>query len=243
MPAPGAEGGCASAWSPRRREQLEDLAARIAADGGKAAWAVADVADRAQVAEAMRGLEGALGPIDLMVANAGVGVPTILEPRMNTEVVEHMFRVNVFGVLYCIEAVLPGMLARKRGHLAAVSSLGAYKGLPGESGYTASKAAVNNLMEGFRIQLRGKGIDVTTICPGFIKTEMTAKNNFAMPYLMEASEAARRIVRALERRAAVYDFPWQMRLLMWLTGWLPDGMVERAMSRYNEDPPMPSGPL
>ena len=156
---------------------------------------------------------------------------------------EKMYRVNVFGVLYAIEAVLPGMLSRKRGHLSAVSSLGSYKGLPGESGYTSTKAAVNNLMEGFRIQLRSKGINVTTLCPGFIKTPMTAMNDFDMPYLMEASEAARRIIAALDRKVGVCDFPWQMRFLMWLTGWLPDGMVAQAMSKYNEKPPMPKGPL
>jgi short-subunit dehydrogenase len=187
-------------------------------------------------------VEARLGPTDLLVANAGVGAPTLVSP-MNVTDVEKMYRVNVFGVLYSIEAVLPGMLARKKGHLAAVSSMAAYKGLPGESGYSSSKAAVNNLMEGLRIQLRDKGVAVTTICPGFVKTPMTDVNDFHMPWLIGADDAARRIVRALRRRKKVFNFPWQMMLLMRLTRWLPDGVMARQMQQYNEKPPFPKTPL
>ena len=91
-----------------------------------------------------------------MVANAGFGAPTRLDP-LNTADVEQTIRVNVLGVIYSIEAVLPGMLARRSGHLLAVSSLAAFKGLPGESAYCASKAAVNAYMEGLRIALRTQG--------------------------------------------------------------------------------------
>ena len=124
-----------------------------------------------------------------------------------------------------------------------MSSLAAYKGLPGESAYCASKAAVNAYMEGLRIQLRDKGVAVTTICPGFVKTPMTEINEFKMPWLMTADEAARRIVCALRRRGKVYNFPWQTTLLMKLTRWLPDRMVARVMGPYNEKPPFPKGPL
>ncbi len=95
-------------------------------------------------------------------------------------------------------------------------------------------------MEGLRIQLRGKGIDVTTICPGFVTTPMTSVNDFAMPFVMSADEAARRIVRALRRRVKVFDFPWQMALLMRATRWLPDWFVARVMAGYNENPPPPA---
>ena len=154
-----------------------------------------------------------------------------------------MFHVNTFGVIYSIEAVLPEMLRRRSGHLVAVSSLAAYKGLPGESAYCASKAAVNTYMEGLRIHLRGKGVAVTTVCPGFVKTPMTAMNDFQMPWVMNADEAARRIVRALRRRPAVCNFPLPTTLLMKLTQWLPDWMVARFMGPYNEKPPFPKGPL
>jgi short-subunit dehydrogenase len=226
----------------RRRDQLDALAGEIAAAGGNAAVAAADVGDRDQVRAAVEEVRGRLGPVDLLVANAGVGAPTLLDP-MNVGDVEKMMRVNVLGVVYAVEAVLPEMLRRGRGHLAAVSSLAAYKGLPGESGYCATKAAVNAFLEGLRIQLRGRGVAVTTICPGFVKTPMTDINDFQMPWLLQADEAAHCIVGALRRKKAVYNFPWQMALVMKVTAWLPDWVIARNMHQYNEAPPMPPGGL
>ncbi len=223
----------------RRREALEQLAAEIARAGGAAAVAAADVSERQPTVAAVQEVATRLGPVDLLVANAGVGAPTLLEP-FNVPQVERMFRVNTLGVVYAIEAVLPEMLRRGRGHLAAVSSLAAYKGLPGESAYCASKAAVNVFLEGLRVQLRGKGVAVTTICPGFVRTPMTAVNEFSMPFVMEADEAARRIVGALRRRVKVFNFPWQTTLLMKLTRWLPDWVMARTMASYNEQPPPPA---
>jgi short-subunit dehydrogenase len=226
----------------RRRDQLDKLAGEIASAGGVAAVAAADVGDREQNHQAIREIVDKLGPVDLLVANAGVGAPTNLDP-VNITDVEQMFRVNVFGMIYAVEAVLPDMLKRRGGHLAAVSSLAAYKGLPGESAYCASKAAVNSYMEGLRIHLRDKRVGVTTICPGFVKTPMTDVNEFKMPWVMEADEAARRIVAALDRRTKVFNFPWQTTLLMKLTRWMPDRMVARHMGPYNEKPPFPKTPL
>lgn len=230
--------GCKVGLVARRQELLAKLAGEIAARGGTTAYAAADVGERSQAVAAIREVAARLGPVDLLVANAGVGAPTLLEP-FNVEQQEKMFRINLLGVMYSIEAVLPEMLARRRGHLAAVSSLGAYKGLPGESGYCASKAGLNVYLEGLRIQLRDKGIAVTTICPGFVRTPMTAVNEFKMPWLLEADEAARRIVRALKQRRKVYNFPWPTWLLMQLTRWLPDWVMARGMSKYNEAPPPP----
>src|SRR5262245_31743066 len=223
----------------RRQDKLEALAAEIRTAGGTAAFAAADVAERAQILRAIHQIRDQLGPVDLLVANAGVGAPTLLEP-MNVAQIESMFRVNVLGVIYSIKAVLPEMLRRGSGHLAAVSSIASYKGLPGESAYCASKAAVNAYMEGLRIQLRQHNIAVTTICPGFVKTPMTDVNQFKMPWLMTADEAARRIVRALRRRRKVFNFPWQTTLLMKFTRWLPDWIVARGMQDYNDKPPLPN---
>jgi short-subunit dehydrogenase len=216
--------GCKVGLLARRREPLEALVAEITRANGVAAFAVADVQERVPTVAALRDLAARLGEVDLLVANAGVGIETRLQP-FNVEAMEKVIRVNLLGVLYAIEAVLPDMLRRGCGHLAAVSSLGAYKGLPGSQAYCASKAAINTFMEGLRIQLHGSGIAVTTICPGFVRTPMTQKNSFAMPWLMEPDAAARRIVGALKRRVKVYNFPWQMTLLMKLTRWAPDGVL------------------
>jgi NADP-dependent 3-hydroxy acid dehydrogenase YdfG len=207
---------------------LEDVAASITAAGGSAAAAAADVADRTALRSAIAALESRLGPTDVMVANAGFGAPTRIDP-LNTHDVEQTIRVNILGVIYSIEAVLPGMIARGQGQVVAISSLAAYKGLPGESAYCASKAAVNSYMEGMRIALRSKGVVVTTVCPGFVETPMTTMNS-AMPFLISADAAARRIARLIVRRkGGVARFPLPMSLLMSLIARLPDAIVARLV--------------
>jgi short-subunit dehydrogenase len=212
-----ASSGCRVGLIARRGELIDGAAREIGAAGGIAAAAVADVGDRPALRAAIAELESRLGPIDVMVANAGFGAPT------------ETIRVNVLGVIYSIEAVLPGMIARKSGHLVAISSLGAFKGLPGESAYCASKAAVNAYMEGLRIALRSKGVVVTTVCPGFVETPMTPMNS-AMPFMMSADAAAGRIARLIERRrGGVCRFPLPMSLLMSVIARLPDAIVARLV--------------
>src|SRR5690606_2458613 len=124
------------------------------------------------------------------------------------------FAVNLMGVINVIAAVLPGMRQRRAGHLVGISSLGADRGMPGSAAYGASKAALNTYLEGLRVSLRADGIAVTTVCPGFIRTAMTAQNDFRMPGLMEPQQAARQIVRALAKRPPVVRFPLSVSLLM-----------------------------
>jgi len=225
----------------RRQEELERLCHDIEHSGGRCAPARADVSIREEVVPAIHQLMGQLGPVDLLIANAGVGMPTLLDP-MNVVDIETMFKVNVLGVVYSIEAVLQQMLARRRGCLAAISSLAAYKGMPGESAYCATKAAVSTYMEGLRIHLRESGIQVSTICPGFVRTPMVAANDFHMPFLVEADRAAKLIVRALAQGRKVYNFPWQTSLLMRVARWAPDWALARTMRKYNENPPFVISP-
>jgi short-subunit dehydrogenase len=233
-----ADAGCRVGLVSRRRAELDILAEEIRLAGGTSAVAVADVGSREQIKQAIDDIASVLGPIDLMVANAGVGVPTTLDP-VNIKAVEETIRVNVLGVIYSIDAVLPSMLERSTGQIAAISSLAAYKGMPGESAYCASKAAVNAYLEGLRVQVRSRGISVSTICPGFVRTPMTAPNGFSMPFVLEADQAAQRIVKALARRAQVYNFPWQTVALMKLVGWAPDWAMALAFRDYLAHPPMP----
>ncbi len=223
----------------RRGSALEAVAGEVRAAGGVASVAVADVTDREGLRLAVEGIAGELGPVDLMVANAGVGVPTTLEP-VNVEVVEETIRVNVLGVVYAIDAVLPSMLARRSGQIAAISSLAGYLAMPGESAYCASKAAVNAYMASLRVQVRGRGIAVSTICPGFIRTPMTSTMTF-MPFALSADQAAARIVRALRRKVKVYNFPLPTVALMSLARWLPEWLLAIAFRDHLENPPMPEG--
>ncbi|HEX4609727.1 MAG TPA: SDR family NAD(P)-dependent oxidoreductase [Urbifossiella sp.] len=226
-------GGARVGLIARREEPLQQLAGLIRAAGGTAAVSPADVSDHGQTTRAVAAVRDALGPVDLMIANAGVGMPTRLDP-VNVADVEAMIRVNVLGVVYAFAAVLPEMLRHRAGHLAAVSSLAGYVALPGESAYCASKAAVNAYLAGLRAHLRGRGVRVTTLCPGFVRTPMTAANDFPMPGLLTAEDAARRMLRALARGRGVYNFPAVTSLLTGLTRWLPNWALGRLMADYNE---------
>ena len=221
----------------RRQAELEATAKEITASGGTALAAPADVSDRHSLRTAFTTVENHLGPVDILVANAGFGAPTHLDP-LNTTDVENTIRVNVMGVIYSIEAVLPGMLDRKQGHLLAVSSLAAFKGLPGESAYCASKSAVNAYMEGIRIATRTRGVTVTTVCPGFVSTPMTPMDS-ATPFMMSAEDAAARIARLITRRkGGLVCFPLPMTLLMSLIKRLPDAIVARLIGENPGTHPM-----
>jgi len=209
----------------RRGEKLAELADQIRAAGGTIAVAMADVADRAAIHAAIRSVEAELGPTDLLIANAGMSHHTGAE-EMHVDKVEEILRVNFLGVVYSVEAVLPGMLERGRGHLVGISSMAAFKGLPGAAAYCASKSAVNAYLESLRIELQSKRIAVTTVCPGFVNTPIIARNPSTM-FLMEPDAAARRIVNALRRRPGLFRFPRRMAALMWLSRWAPDWIIAR----------------
>lgn len=226
--------GCKVGLVARRADPLRELAAQIAAAGGTAEPAVADVGNREQVEAALAAVRARFGPLDLVVANAGVGRPTLLNP-VNMGDVEDTFRINLMGVVYTLSAALPEMLARKSGHLVAVSSLAGYRGLPAESAYCASKAAVNVYMDGLRIHLRGTGVRATTLCPGFVTTPMTATNKFHMPQLMTAEYAAGKMVRAIRAGKTVYNFPWRLHMLVKLSRWVPDRVINWAMGDYESE--------
>lgn len=234
-----AKKGCHLGLIARRKDKLDALATEVRALGVRAAVATANVGNREEIFAAIGQVRQELGPIDLLFANSGVGLGTNLEP-INLDQIENIIRVNLMGTVYSICAVLPEMLQRGKGHLSAVSSLASYKGLPGESAYCASKAGINTYLEGLRIQLQDRGIAVTTICPGFIKTPMTDVNEFKMPFLMTADQAATRIVSALERRKKVFNFPFGTTFLMKLTRWLPDRMVMRFVGKHTDNRPQPS---
>ncbi len=224
----------------RRGDLLESLRDQIARARGQAVAEAADVSDREALHGAVARIEEQLGPVDVMVANAGFGAPTHLDP-LNIADVEQTFRVNLMGVIYSVEAVLPGMLARQSGQIVAVSSLAGDRGLPGESAYCASKAAVNVYMEGLRIAARKRGVVVTTVCPGFVQTPMAPMDAAATPFIMSAEAAADRIARLIERRrGGVHRFPRRMALLMSLIARLPDALVARLVGDGSTHEPAPA---
>jgi len=224
--------GARVAVTARRTELLTAIAAKHA--GGRAPVLVvpADVTDAAAVTAAAKDVASAWGGIDLAIFNAGgsVGPPVeTRDPRFVAAEYTATMALNFFSVVYGIDAVLPGMLERGAGRIAAVASLGGFRpttvGLP----YTASKAAVIHLMEGLRMQVAPRGVAVTVVNPGFVRTPLTARHSFKMPFLVEVDDAADRIVRGLERGKDEIVFPAPLAWTIKLLGVLPDRLYARIM--------------
>jgi short-subunit dehydrogenase len=212
----------------RRKDKLDELAGKLRPTGATVEVAVADVGERDKLRQAFADLRQKLGPVEMLIANAGVNTPAKLEPYDATSDL-HLFHTNLFGVVASIEAVLPEMLARGRGRIAAVSSLGADRGVPPYGAYCASKAAINTYMDALRVQVRDRGVTVTTLAPGFVRTPMIEDVPRPLLFMLEPEDAARRMVRAVERGVKVYRFPWFPSMFMRLVRVLPDWLIARAM--------------
>jgi short-subunit dehydrogenase len=213
----------------RRADALQEIVREIEANGGRALAMPVDVRDAGAMREATRELGETFGPIDLLIANAGIGATTYAVDLCEKEVAE-LVNVNVLGAVNSVTAVIPGMVKRGRGHLVAISSLAAYRGLPKSAAYCASKAGVSALFESLRIDLRGTGVDVTIIHPGFIKTPLTAGRK-RMPFLMELETAVKKIVRAIEKRKRSYAFPWQLANIVRVGMLLPNPLYDWIAAR------------
>jgi short-subunit dehydrogenase len=198
----------------RQRDGLERLAGEL--KGKTVACAVADVTDLAAVRSAVGSLEAQIGPADLLVASAGIGMETTAE-AFRAEDFTAQIQVNLIGVVNTLDAVLPGMCQRQRGQIAALSSMASYRGLPHMGGYCASKAGLNSLFDALRVELRPHGIAVTTICPAWVRTPLTTPLGLPDKDMMEVEDAVRLILAGLRARKPFLAFPvrmaWQARLL------------------------------
>ncbi len=203
-----AERGARIGLIARRQPRLTELASEIRTAGGIAEYRTADVAQAASLAAAVADLEHSLGPCDVAVACAGIYRATLVE-RFDPAALADVMATNVLGVSNLFAAVLPGMLRRSRGHLAAVASIAGYLGLAQSGAYCASKAAVTTLLQSLRLDLAPRAISVTTISPGFVDTPMiTDEERRTVRGLLTAEDTARRIAHAIERGKAEVAFPW-----------------------------------
>ncbi len=217
-------------WAVALLARRADLLAQAAAEISGAVAIPCDVADGAAVETAVRHAEKVLGgPIDLAVANAGVGINTHAA-KFHLADADQMIRVNVIGTMNLFAAVIPSMIERRSGRFAAVASLAGLRGLPTAAVYSASKAAIQTFLEPSRVELAPYDVGVTIINPGFIATAMTEKNRFKMPFLMTVEKAVQIIADGIERGARVVEFPRRMAWLSRLLRHLPDAVYDRAMA-------------
>ena len=205
------------AASARGLEQLQSLAAEA---NGPVSAKPLDVTDRGATAATIAEIEEENGPIDIAILNAGTHLPMAAD-KYNADTVAKLLDVNVMGVAYGLEALLPRMIARRAGTVAVVSSVAGYRGLPTAAAYGASKAALINMCESLKLELDRYGVRLVLINPGFIDTPLTAKNPFPMPFLMPADKAAERVYRGLiDGRGFEITFPrrftWMLKFLRML---------------------------
>jgi short-subunit dehydrogenase len=177
-----------------------------------------DVTDKEKLADAI--YDFSKNGLDLVLANAGISLDSKTDIP-NFENGRRIIEINVLGVLNTFEPAINIMLKNKSGHIAAISSVAGFVGLPGASFYCASKAAVTTLCESYGADLKKYGISVSCICPGFIKTPLTDKNTHGMPFLMSSENGSKKIKRALDNKVRLYIFPWQMKILITFLNKIP----------------------
>ena len=196
----------ARVWiSGRRAEVLDQVVAQAETLQGSIAAVVLDVTDSQACAEAWQQVSKSAGRVDRIILNAG-DHREMPAAEFSQETVEHLMNVNFYGVTRLIEQILPD-LRQQGGQLAVVASLAGYRGLPLAAAYGASKAALINLTEALRVELEGGPVDLRLINPGFVRTPLTDRNQFEMPSLIDADEAAQRIVQGLDGKAFEIRFP------------------------------------
>ncbi|MGK9231727.1 SDR family NAD(P)-dependent oxidoreductase [Inquilinus limosus] len=214
----------------RNPDRLEAVAEAVRALGATAETAAVDVTDRAVMAAAVAAADEA-GPLDLVIANAGVA-PGGAEGTDTAEKGRRIFAVNLDGLLNTIDPIRPRMAARGAGQIALMSSLAGFRGFPGVGAYAASKAAVRVYGEAIRAELRPRGVRVSVICPGFVRTPMTDGADFPMPMLMEVEDAAAAIRRGLARDRPLIAFPWPIHAGTRLLAALPAAWADALIRRF-----------
>lgn len=221
----------------RRAPLLEALAREIEDAGGRALAAAADVTLIDQVRAAVAAGEAALGPIERLVASAGGGERTDVRTFSAAQVAQ-MLNLNVVGLATCIEVLLPSMLRRGQGQLVAIGSLAGYRGLPHAAAYAAAKAAVMTMMEALRLDLKGSGVAVTLLLPGFVNAK--AGNEGRRPFALELEATTARMHHAIVKRRPVDAFPWPLLAAIWIGRLLPprayDLLVTRGHGRWHARP-------
>ena len=230
-----AERGATLGLVARREELLKALAEKCETAGGKARYFAVDVTDAEALAKAAEALRNEFGKIDVLIANAGIGGNNTETQNLNAQAVAKVININLLGAVNAVAAVLPDMLEKRSGQLVAVSSLAGFRGLPKSAAYSASKAGMTAFFESVRLDVQNRGVAVTIIQPGFIKTPLTSGRANKMPFLMELEDSIPLFLKAIEKRAKFAAFPWQLASIVRLgkifPAWLYDRIAGRASFR------------
>ncbi|MBI5428883.1 MAG: SDR family oxidoreductase [Nitrosomonadales bacterium] len=225
--------GATIAALARRDELLQALAAEFP---GRVHCYALDVRDAPDMRRAADDFIGRVGVPDVVIANAGVSVGTLTEYTEDIDAFQQVMDINVLGMVKTFQPFVAAMRREQQGTLVGIASVAGFRGLPGASAYSASKAAAISYLESLRVELHGSGVKVVTICPGYIRTPMTAANPYPMPFMLDADAAASRMARVIGQQAAFAVIPWQMDMVGRALKLMPRGLYDRLFARAPHKP-------
>jgi len=191
-----------------------------------------DVSDKTEVKLVFEEIKSKYNFIDMVILNSAVSHRMKVE-NFRSELAEETMKINFLGMIYCIEQILPIYLKEKKGVIVGVSSLADNRGYSGSGFYCASKSAVTTYLEGLSVELKRHNVKVITIKPGFVKTPMTDKNEFNMPFLMNSDKAAEAIIKGLQKEKRFIQFPLQTAIGSKIIGAIPNQLYEYLSYKFN----------
>ena len=226
--------GATLGLAARRQQQLDELAATL--PGAHHTYAV-DVTDKYAIKDAGEAFDRTVaGGTDIVIANAGISVGVKTEHFEDLDEFERVFATNVNALAYTFHPFIAPMKARRRGTLVGMASVAGIRGLPGSEAYCASKSAAITYCESLRVDLARHAVRVVTICPGFIRTPLTAQNPYAMPFLMDAADFARSAANAIAAQKSYAVIPWQMGVVAKLLRLLPNWAFDQLLAGRKQKP-------
>ena len=228
-----AKGKCNLALLARRIKILERLAEELKAFGKDIIAVECDVSKKENVKEAFSKVKDHFGKINIAILDSGISYRGAV--NFDEDKGEQVIKVNLFGLIYCIEELLPDFKRNKEGIIVGISSLADSRGYPLSSYYSASKAAVSHYLESLRVELKSYHVKVLTVKPGFVRTPMTDKNEFYMPFLMEAEKAANIIIKGIKKEKTIIQFPLPIVLGSKILKIMPNKLYDFLLSK-----PLPS---
>lgn len=221
----------------RRREALDEVAAAIRETFGQRVICYAgDVRKFDDLRSAGADFIARAGAPDVVVANAGVSRGTMTEFAEDVPAFAAVFETNVMGMVHTFQPFLVAMREQGRGTLVGIASVAGIRGLPGSGAYSASKAAAISYLESLRVEEQSHGLRVVTLCPGYIATNMTARNPYKMPFLLQPDDAASRMLRVISEGRKFAVVPWQMGIVARILRVLPRWIYDRAFANVKRKP-------
>lgn len=195
-----------------------------------------DVRDTLAIQHAARDFITRYGAPDIVVASAGASCGNLTEIAEDITVFQSLLDINVVGMVKTFQPFIDAMRQTNQGTLIGIASVAGFRGLPGASAYSASKAAVIAYLESLRVELRNSGISVMTVCPGYIDTPMTAINPYPMPFILKPDRAAEIIVHAVQKRRLFITIPWQMAIVGFFLRRMPNILYDLLFAKAPHKP-------